>query len=70
MNHTNRYFLALVLAAAAISASAGLGIADTQSTGSQAVVASAAEGTFEFVYFPSQYRLDAPGYVNEHIQAF
>jgi len=68
MKLTNRYFLTLMVAAAAVAASAGLGIADTRSSDRQVVVAAAPAESF--VYFPAQYTLDASGQASGHIEAF
>ena len=68
MELTNRYFLTVMVAAAAVASSAALGIADSRSSDPQVVAVAAPADTF--VYFPSQYTLDASGQASGHIDAF
>jgi hypothetical protein len=70
MNLTNRNVLTLMVAAAAIVTSAGLGIADTRSNADRQILAATGMPAESFVYFPSQYLLDASGPPSEHIEAY
>lgn len=70
MELTKRYVLIVMLAAAGfvIVANASLDKAGDQSGATQGTVTGpSAQGV---VYFPSQYTLNAPEQVGEHIQAF
>ena len=60
--------LLVAVAATFVGITAGLGVAGTQSSPQQVAEAPASAETF--VYFPSQYELNATAQAGEHIQAF
>jgi hypothetical protein len=70
MKHTDTlyYFVPVLIGAAGLVASIAFGSVDTSSSASQNPVT---EPSVQIaVYFPAQYKLNAPAQVEEHIQAF
>jgi hypothetical protein len=70
MKHTDTlyYFVPVLIGAAGLVASIAFGSVDTSSSASQNPVT---EPSVQIaVYFPAQYKLNAPALVEEHIQAF